>query len=188
MNFVGHVFNVPFPRGCEHVENVLHKNATSSEHHATQLSTGCSTSACTDPGINRVRQGCGITAWHRSHESAAADLAPNPRMVAHIAGATRRHHQESLANTPHDGGVAQRASQCKLQIWRGESQMPLTFYFAFPLDCERAAPRHVARCDPSNRYLGGLEHPLRRTVFQTVHPDWKSGLQNTKSFFLAPLV
>ena len=36
--------------------------------------------------------------------------------------------------------------------------------------------------------LGGLEHQLRRTVFQTVHPDWKSGLQNTKSFFLAPLL
>ena len=33
---------------------------------------------------------------------------------------------------------------------------------------------------------GSLEHQLRRTVFQTIHPDWKSGPQNTKSFFLAP--
>ena len=33
-----------------------------------------------------------------------------------------------------------------------------------------------------------MEQQLRRTVFQTVHPDWKSGLQNTKSFFLAPLL
>ena len=36
--------------------------------------------------------------------------------------------------------------------------------------------------------IGGVEHQLRRTVFQTVHPDWKSGLQNTKSFFLAPII
>ena len=33
----------------------------------------------------------------------------------------------------------------------------------------------------SARRIGGLEHQLRRTVFQTVHPDWKSGLQTRNS-------